>query len=82
MDAYLATLSAYSALVPPTTTARWYGGQAAVQWPAAFVEEASESGRVQYGLGLWNRCDLFALPPLCHEEELRTQVRVPVLVSA
>ena len=40
------------ALVPPTTTARWYGGQAAVLMARSFVEEASESGRVQYGLGL------------------------------
>src|SRR5277367_2822027 len=29
-EAYLAVLSAYSALVPPTTIARWYGGQADV----------------------------------------------------
>ena len=29
-EAYLAVFSAYSALVPPTTMARWYGGQAAV----------------------------------------------------
>ena len=28
--AYLAVLRANSALVPPMTTARWYGGQAAV----------------------------------------------------
>ena len=29
-DAYFAVFSANSADVPPTTTARWYGGQAAV----------------------------------------------------
>ena len=29
-EAYLAVFSAYSALVPPTTIARWYGGHAAV----------------------------------------------------
>ena len=29
-EAYFAVLRAYSALVPPTTTARWYGGQAEV----------------------------------------------------
>src|SRR6202161_2949143 len=29
-DAYLAVLSAYSALVPPTTIARWYGGEGGV----------------------------------------------------
>ena len=41
-EAYLAVLSAYSALVPPTTIARWYGGQAAVPSEPIFsVRKAS-----------------------------------------
>ena len=35
-EAYLAVLSAYSAEVPPTTIARWYGGQAAVPISRSF----------------------------------------------
>jgi hypothetical protein len=35
-EAYLAVLRAYSAEVPPMTTARWYGGHAAVPISRSF----------------------------------------------
>src|SRR5579863_8264270 len=63
-DAYLAVLSANSALVPPTTMARWYGGQAAVPSDRIFSSrnEAIRTG-LSTALVSWYRNDLFADPP-------------------
>src|SRR5205823_919608 len=63
-DASLAVLSACSAEVPPITTARWYGGQAAVPRARSF----SSRNRVmdagfRTALVSWYRNDLFAEPP-------------------
>src|SRR6185437_3133617 len=63
-DAYLAVFSANSALVPPITTARWYGGQAAVPSPRIF---SSRNDAIRFGFSTalvsWNRNDLLAEPP-------------------
>src|SRR5262249_9608623 len=62
--ASFAVFSAYSALVPPTTTARWYGGQGA---GASEGRGSSRNARLGAGvhtpLGCWCRDDLVALPP-------------------
>ncbi len=50
-DAYLAVLSAYSALVPPTTIARWYGGQADVPMARIFSSR-NEAIRVGFSTAL------------------------------
>jgi hypothetical protein len=60
----LAVFSAYSALVPPITTARWYGGQAAVPSERTFsVRNARIPAGLRTALVCWNRNDLFAEPP-------------------
>jgi hypothetical protein len=63
-EAYFAVLSAYSALVPPTTIARWYGGQADVPSARSF---SSRNASIREGFRTafvsWYRNDLFALPP-------------------
>ena len=63
-DAYLAVFSANSALVPPTTMARWYGGHAAVPSDRIF---SSRNDSIRAGLSTalvsWYRNDLFAEPP-------------------
>jgi hypothetical protein len=60
----LAVLSAYSAEVPPTTTARWYGGQAAVPSDLIF---SSRKAIMRFSLSTalvsWYRNDLLAEPP-------------------
>src|ERR1700691_6249625 len=63
-DAYLAVLSAYSALVPPTTIARWYGGQADVPRDRIFSSR-NEAIRVGFSTALvsWYMYDLLAEPP-------------------
>ena len=60
----MAVFSANSALVPPTTIARWYGGQAAVPSERIFssrnfIMEAS----FRTALVSWYRNDLLAEPP-------------------
>ena len=71
-DAYLAVFSANSALVPPTTMARWYGGHAAVPSERIFSSRKREHpGRVQHGLGLLVQERLVGRPAaLGHEQEL------------
>src|SRR5215472_16842322 len=63
-DAYLAVLRANSALVPPTTIARWYGGQADVPRLRIF---SSRNAAILAGFKTafvsWYRNDLFAEPP-------------------
>ena len=60
----MAVLSAYSALVPPTTIARWYGGQAAVPSEPIFsVRKAAMLASFSTALVCWYRKDLFADPP-------------------
>ena len=62
--AYLAVFRANSALVPPMTMARWYGGQAAVPSERSFSSrKASMRCGVQDGLGLLVEEGLVALPP-------------------
>src|SRR5581483_8897465 len=63
-DAYLAVFSAYSALVPPMTIARWYGGHAAVPSDRIFSSR-NVSIRTGFSTALvsWNRNDLLAEPP-------------------
>ena len=50
--------------MPPITTARWYGGQAAVPSERIF---SSRNSSIRFGfrtaLVSWNRNDLFAEPP-------------------
>jgi hypothetical protein len=50
--------------VPPITTARWYGGQAAVPRERIF---SSRNSIIRVGLRIafvsWNRKDLLAEPP-------------------
>ena len=62
--ASLAVLSVYSAEVPPTTMARWYGGQAAVPRMRSF---SSTNSRKRFSFSSarvsWNRRLLFAEPP-------------------
>ncbi len=60
----MAVFSAYSALVPPTTMARWYGGHAEVPMARIFSSrnEAIRAG-FRTALVSWNRYDLFAEPP-------------------
>src|SRR5260370_40419862 len=43
-EAYLAVFSANSALVPPTTIARWYGGRAAGARGRGFLSRDSRMG--------------------------------------
>ena len=63
-DAYFAVFSANSALVPPTTIARWYGGQAAVPRARSFSSrKASIRSGFRTALVSWYRNDLLALPP-------------------
>jgi hypothetical protein len=62
--AYLAVLTANSALVPPMTIARWYGGHAAVPISRSF----SSRNRIMLvgfssALVSWYRYDLLAEPP-------------------
>ncbi len=60
----MAVFSAYSALVPPTTIARWYGGQAAVPRERIFCSrKAIIEASFRTALVSWNRNDLFAEPP-------------------
>ena len=63
-DASFAVLSAYSADVPPTTTARWYGGHAEVPMARSFSSRNCIS-RVGFSSALvsWKRKDLLADPP-------------------
>ena len=63
-EAYLAVLSANSALVPPTTMARWYGGQAEVPMVRIFSSR-KEAIRAGFSTAFvsWYRYDLFAEPP-------------------
>ena len=60
----MAVFSAYSALVPPTTIARWYGGQAAVPIARSF---SSRKTAIRCGFSTalvsWYRYDLLAEPP-------------------
>ncbi len=60
----MAVLSANSALVPPTTIARWYGGQAEVPSERSF---SSRNRIIPFGfrtaLVSWYRKLLLALPP-------------------
>ena len=64
MLANFAVLTVCSALVPPITIAKWYGGQAAVQ-----IERSFSSSQLIKLVGLstalvsWYKNDLFALPP-------------------
>ena len=62
--ASFAVFSAYSALVPPITTARWYGGQADVPISRSF---SSRNCIIRAGfssaLVSWYRYDLLAEPP-------------------
>mmetsp|Transcript_10709 Transcript_10709/g.30067 ORF Transcript_10709/g.30067 Transcript_10709/m.30067 type:complete len:234 (+) Transcript_10709:106-807(+) len=62
--ASLTVLRFISALRPPTTTARWYGGHAAVPsvWIFSSRKAISFSG-VSTALVCWYRKVLFALPP-------------------
>jgi hypothetical protein len=50
--------------VPPITTARWYGGQAAVPSERIF---SSRKASIRWGFRIalvsWKRNDLFAEPP-------------------
>src|SRR5260221_176638 len=63
-EAYLAVFSANSALVPPTTIARWYGGQAAVPRERIFwSRNSSMAAGLSTALVSWYRYDLFAEPP-------------------
>ncbi len=63
-DAYFAVFSANSALVPPTTIARWYGGQAAVPRARSFSSrKVSIRSGFRTALVSWYRNDLLALPP-------------------
>ena len=63
-DAYLAVFSANSALVPPTTMARWYGGHAAVPSERIFSSRnASIRAGFSTALVSWYRNDLLAEPP-------------------
>jgi hypothetical protein len=68
----LAVLRANSALVPPMTTARWYGGQAAVpRQRDLLVEERHEALRVEERLGLLEQVALVRrAAALGHEQEL------------
>jgi len=60
----LAVFSAYSALVPPTTIARWYGGHAAVPRERIFSSRnASMLASFSTALVCWYRNDLLADPP-------------------
>ena len=63
-EAYLAVFSANSALVPPTTMARWYGGHAAVPSERIFSSR-NEAIRAGFSTALvsWYRYDLLAEPP-------------------
>ena len=60
----MAVFSANSAEVPPITTARWYGGQAAVPSERIF---SSRKASIRFGFRIafvsWYRNDLFAEPP-------------------
>ena len=63
-EAYFAVFSANSALVPPTTIARWYGGQAAVPRDRSFSSRnVSIRSGFRTALVSWYRNDLLALPP-------------------
>ncbi len=63
-DAYLAVFRANSALVPPTTMARWYGGHAAVPSERIFSSrKLSIRAGFSTALVSWYRKDLFAEPP-------------------
>src|SRR6266702_7103541 len=63
-EAYLAVFSVNSALVPPTTIARWYGGQAAVPIARSFsVRKAAIRCGFSTALVSWYRYDLLAEPP-------------------
>jgi hypothetical protein len=57
-------LRANSALVPPTTIARWYGGHADVPMMRIFSSR-NEAIRTGFSTALvsWYRYDLFAEPP-------------------
>src|ERR1019366_7922199 len=63
-DAYWAASSANPALVPPTTMARWYGGQAAVPRDRIFSSrKVSIRAGFSTALVSWYRKDLLAEPP-------------------
>jgi hypothetical protein len=60
----LAVSTANSADVPPITTARWYGGQAAVPSVCIFSKiHGSKVASFSRALVSWYRYDLLALPP-------------------
>ena len=64
MEASLAVSTANSADVPPMTTARWYGGQAAVPSDCSLSNShGSNVASLSNALVSWNRYDLLALPP-------------------
>src|SRR5262245_14203575 len=63
-EAYLAVFSANSAVVPPTTIARWYGGHAAVPRERIFCSRnVSMAAGLSTALVSWYRYDLLAEPP-------------------
>ena len=63
-EAYFAVFRANSALVPPITMARWYGGQAAVPSERIFSSRnASSRSGFSTALVSWYRNDLLAEPP-------------------
>ena len=68
----LAVFIAYSAEVPPITTARWYGGHAAVPSERSFSSRNFiQALRVQQGLGLLEEVALVGrAAALGHEQEL------------
>ena len=60
----MAVSTANSAEVPPMTTARWYGGQAAVPRACSFSNNHGSSvPSLSSALVSWKRYDLLALPP-------------------
>ena len=62
--ASFAVLRVCSALVPPTTIARWYGGQALVPIARRFLSRnARNDAGFSSALVSWKRNDLFAEPP-------------------
>mmetsp|Transcript_12050 Transcript_12050/g.39433 ORF Transcript_12050/g.39433 Transcript_12050/m.39433 type:complete len:251 (-) Transcript_12050:652-1404(-) len=64
VDASLTVLSVISADRPPTTSARWYGGHAAVPRPLIFSStKASRDASFSSALVCWKRKVLFADPP-------------------
>src|SRR4029078_5427188 len=82
-EAYLAVFSANSADVPPTTIARWDGGQAAVPRARSFSSRKRfMPAGFSTALVSWNRNDLFAEPPPLAMNSSLHVVSWPGVVSA